>query len=172
LGYFEGATVRQLIEGAGGLGASADLKNAYVRRNDGSIEKVDLERLLVLRDFSADRPVVVGDSIVIPEKRRGVVVEGAVLHPGIVPFKPEFRATEYIDFAGGPAKDARGRSSYRLIGWDGHNKKLTDGSVIEPGDSILVPQRSFSRSEVVQLVLGGVGLLVTSATLVYLVVKP
>ena len=172
LEYFEGATARQLIEGAGGLGASADLKNAYIKRNSGAFEKLDLERVLVLRDFSADRPVQIGDSIVVPQKRRGVVVEGAVMHPGIIPYNPQFRVSEYVDTAGGPAKDARGRSSYQLITSDGHAKRLTDKVTIEPGDSILVPQRSFSRSEVVQLVMGGVGLLISSATLVYLVVKP
>lgn len=170
LAYFEGATVRQLIEGAGGLGASADLKNAYIRRSGGATENVDLERLLVLRDFSADRPVRIGDSIVVPQKRRGVIVEGAVMHPGIIPYNPAFGGSEYIDTAGGPSKDARGRSSYQLISSDGHARRLTDMLKIEPGDSILVPQRSFSRSEVVQLVMGGVGLLISSATLVYLVV--
>lgn len=172
LGYYEGATVRQLIEGAGGLGASADLKNAYIKHGSGPIEKLDLERLLVLRDFSADRAVQIGDSIVVPQKRRGVAVEGAVMHAGIVPFNPLFHVSEYVDTAGGPSKDARGTSSYRLISSDGHASRLTNKTTIEPGDSILVPHRSFSRSEVVQLVMGGVGLLISSATLVYLVVKP
>ena len=171
LAYFEGATARQLIEGAGGLGASADLKNAYIKRDSGAIEKLDLERVLVLRDFSADRPVQIGDSIVVPQKRRGVIIEGAVMHPGVVPYNPNFHAFEYVDTAGGPAKDARGRSSYRLVSSDGRAKSLTDRTLIEPGDSILVPQRSFSRSEVVQLVMGGVGLLISSATLL-LVLKP
>jgi len=128
-----------------------------------------LEKLLVLRDFSADRPVYIGDSIVVPQKRRGITVEGAVMHPGIIPFNPPFRGQEYIATAGGPAKNARAESAYRVVSADGSSRRLTGNVAIQPGDLIVVPERSFSRSEVVQLVLGGVGLLVSSVSLALLV---
>ena len=136
LSYYEGATVGHLIDGAGGLGASADLKGAYIKRKDGSVDKVDLEKLLVMRDFSADRSVAIGDSIIVPQKRRSVLVEGAVMHPGPIAYNPAFGGQEYIATAGGAAKNARGESNYRLVSSTGQSRKLTGRTAVEPGDSI------------------------------------
>jgi protein involved in polysaccharide export with SLBB domain len=167
--YFEGATVRAVVEGTGGFGASSDLKASYVKHENGEITYVDLERVLVLRDFSADRNVEIGDTVVIPQKRRAVTVDGAVFHSGIYPYKPEFHLSEYLAVAGGVTKNAMSPGNFRLVTSAGKTIRLSNSTRIEPGDSITIPERTFSRSEVVQLVMGGVGLLISAVSLAVLV---
>lgn len=169
--FVGGSTVRTILEGAGTIGSSADLKRAYVRKSGGRLVQVDLEALLMRRDFSVDRPVEVGDTIVIPQRRYAVAVEGAVMRPALYPFNPLFSGEQYVATAGGPKQNARGAGAYKLIGSDGQTKPLRKASSINPGDTILVPERAFSRAEVVQLVVGGVGLLVSAFSLVYLVTR-
>ena len=169
--FYNGATAGRLVEQIGGIGGSADLSAAYIRRNDGATLRVDLETVLVRRDFSADRPVAIGDTVVIPQKRRGIAVEGAVLHASIYPYNPDFRAGQYVAVAGGPRSSARPTGDYRVISAAGRERKFNVELGLNPGDTIVIPERSFTRSEVVQLVLGGVGLAVSMFTLVYLVVK-
>lgn len=169
--FVQGATVRTVLEEAGGVGASADLSGAYIRKPDGKTVAVDLEALLMRRDFSADRPVDVGDTIVVPQKRRGVAVQGSVMTPNIYPYNPQFRGAEYIAVAGGTKQNAKERSSFRVVSSDGKVTSFSDQLLIQPGDTIVVPERTFSRAEVVQLVIGGAALLVSSASLIFLIAR-
>lgn len=174
LPFVEGATVRSVMETIGPVGSSADLKSAYIRKGNGKIVPVDMEALLTQRDFTADRPLEMGDTLTIPQKRRSVAVEGAVLRPGLYPYNPQFGASEYLTVAGGPSKNARGEGTFRLITSKGRESSLTRALKIDPGDTISVPERTFSRAEVVQLVLTGLGLVVSSIsafTLVYVLTK-
>jgi protein involved in polysaccharide export with SLBB domain len=169
--FVEGMTVRTLLEMSGPVATSADLKHAFIRHPDSEVTYVDIEALLVHRDFSADRPIGRGDALVIPQRRLSVSLEGALLHPGVVPLNPAFRAAEYVALAGGARKDASGRGSYRIIGPNGHLKKYKDDMKLEPGDVLVVPERTFSTSEVVTLIMGGAGILLSGFTLVYLVTR-
>jgi polysaccharide export outer membrane protein len=171
LPYFVGATVRSLIEGAGEVGASADLANSYIRKENGSIIPVDLEALLVRRDFTADHPVEVGDTIVVPQKRHSIVVEGAALRPGVYPFNPRFTAQDYVGISGGPNKNAQPPGTYRVISPSGSVANWSPDLKLEPGDTVLIPERSFSRAEVVGLVLSGAGLLLTSVSVLFFALR-
>lgn len=171
LPFVEGQTMRSILEGNGALGASADLNGAYIKRASGEVEHVDLEALIVRRDFSADRPIRLGDTVVIPQRRRGVVVEGAIYKPGIYPYNPNFSAGQYIDVAGGPSRMAQSGSRFRLVSPDGHVRTTKRGGAIEPGDTLVLPERTFSSGEVVSLVMGGVGLLLSGVAVVVLVVR-
>jgi polysaccharide biosynthesis/export protein len=167
LTYADGDTVRSLIERAGGVTVAADLENAYIKRDGQALETIDLERLLVRRDFAADRPVTVGDTIVVPFKRRSVLVEGAVVRAGTFQFNPRFGVREYVESAGGATRFARSSGDIRVIGADGRGRRYAPGVVVQPGDTIVVPERNFSRSEVVQLVMSGAGLVLSSVALGY-----
>lgn len=164
-----GSTVRTVLEEAGPLGASADLKGSYIRKANGSTVRVDLEALLMRREFAADRPVDIGDTIVVPQKRRGIAVEGAVFRPMVYPFNPQFHGAEYIAVAGGPKQNAQGRSDFRVIDSEGRVKRFSDKLTLEPGDTIMVPERTFSRAEIVSLVLAAAGMAISAASLIYLV---
>ncbi|MEO8844857.1 MAG: polysaccharide biosynthesis/export family protein, partial [Kofleriaceae bacterium] len=81
LPFIEGDTVRSMIERAGGIRASGDLARSYISRPkaDGPAEviPVDLDALLVRRDFKADKKIAMGDTLVIPPAQFSVLVEGA-----------------------------------------------------------------------------------------------
>ena len=160
-------SVRRLAYFEGAHRSSADRRRRRARRVGRPEErlsssaataawmKVDLEKLLVLRDFSADRSVEYRRFDRRPAKaprrrrrRRGDAprprsVQSVFQRPGI--HRHRRRAGQ---------ERAAGEHAIALVSADGTRAKLTDGIKIEPGDSILVPERSFSRSEVVQFGLG------------------
>jgi protein involved in polysaccharide export with SLBB domain len=171
LPFVEGDTVRSVLDRGGEIGPAGDLSGAYILRANGSLVHVDLERLLVHRDFSADCPIELGDTLVVPFKRRSVLVQGAVMRPGAVQFNPQFGISEYVASAGGPNRFASSASDYKHITQSG--KILANGAnlTIQPGDTIVVPERTFSRAEITQLVMGGAALVVSSIALVLTAVK-
>jgi polysaccharide biosynthesis/export protein len=158
--FVHGDSVRTLIERVGGVGPLADLSGSYVLRQGNPIP-LDLNALLVLRDRKSDRPVELGDSVVVPFKRRTILVEGAVFTPGLYPYNPTFGIQQYLALAGGPNRFARSLSSVRVVTPDGKTKKYTSELKVEPGSSLVVPERSFSRSEVVQILLGAAGIILS-----------
>lgn len=162
LPFVEHDTVRSLLERAGGVNASADLKGSYIIRENGERVAVDLEGLLVLRDFSRDLPVHIGDAIVVPYKRRSVIVEGAVSRPNAYPFNPQFSVLDYVSIAGGKTRFAQGIETIRLVSPSGKTVEFSPAMQVGPGDTIMVPEREFTRGEIVQLILAGAGLLVSS----------
>jgi protein involved in polysaccharide export with SLBB domain len=167
LPYVEGDTVRSLIERAGGVTVAADLQNAYVRHDGEAIHVIDLEALLIRRDFHADRRVRVGDSIVVPFKRRSVLVDGAVVRAGSFQFNPRFGVREYLASAGGTTRNAQDDDEIRLVGADGKMRSFSEDLKVRPGDTIVVPERMFSRAEIVQLVMSGAGLILSGAALAF-----
>ena len=165
LPYVLGDSVRTLIERVGGVGPLADLTGAYLLRN-GTVLPIDLYKLVMLRDFQADRPVELGDTLVVPFKRRNILVEGAVFAPGPYPYNPSFGIEQYLSLAGGRNRFAQDLSDVKLVSPDGSMKGYVPGLKVEAGASLVVPERSFSRSEVVQIVLGAAGILLSGVAVV------
>jgi protein involved in polysaccharide export with SLBB domain len=171
LPYYDGVTVRALIEQTGGLGVSADLQRAYISRKSGVVDPIDLDALLIRRDFSADKPVEVGDTVVVPQRRLGVAVQGAVVTPGVYPHHDRFTVREYLAIAGGPSKQAQGVSNFRIVTPDGKTKKAVPDLRLHNGDTVYVPERAFSRGEIVQLVIGSASLVLGTISVGVLVLR-
>lgn len=169
--YIEGDTVRTLIERAGGLTAAGDLTQAYIERPTASGTpqriSIDLDALLVRRDFRQDKPVRVGDQIVIPTARRSVLVEGAVSRSGSYEFNPRFGISEYIARAGGRTRVALDLKDAQLVRPSGVVIPYRRDAVVAPGDTILVPERTFTRAEIVQIIVGIAALAVSAAAVGY-----
>lgn len=169
LPYVEGDTVRSLIERAGGIEAPGDLQRSYVSRPQKGkpplIIPLDLDALLVRRDFTADKPVRMGDTIVVPPMRRSIVVEGAVTRSGVYNYNPRFTVTEYIAQAGGRTRGARDLDEVKLVDTEGTTRSYRAGLRPSPGDAILVPERNFSRAEVVQIFIATAGLVLSGVAL-------
>jgi polysaccharide biosynthesis/export protein len=170
LPYIDGDTVRSLIERAGGIKAPGDLKRSYISRPRANqrpeLIAVDLDALLIRRDFKADQSIAIGDTIVVPQMRHSVLVEGAVARPGFYGFNPSFGLSEYVAQAGGRTRTAKDLDDAKLVEPDGKIRDA-EGAHISPGDSILVPERNWTRSELVQLFFAGAGLLISTVALVY-----
>jgi polysaccharide biosynthesis/export protein len=164
--FIEGDTVRTLIERAGGITAAGDMARAYIERPmaGGEPQRIplDLEALLVRRDFREDKPVQVGDQIVIPTVRRSVLVEGAVSRAGSYEFNPRFGISEYISHAGGRTRTARDLTDIKVIHPSGVVVPYRRDAVVSPGDTIVVPERSFTRPEIAQIAVATATLLVSA----------
>jgi len=165
LPYAQGETVRTLLERVGGVGPLADMKGAYILRNNQAIP-VDLYALVMMRDLKADKAVELGDTVVIPFKRPSVLIEGAVFKPGPYPFNPTYGVEQYLALAGGPNRFAQSIDSVYLVTPNGEMKEFQPDLKVEPGASLVVPERNFSRSEVVAIILAGAGLLLSAATII------
>lgn len=165
--YQEGDTVRSLIERAGGVGPGADLKASYIIRpgsSDGLIP-LDLEALIIRRDFTADRSVQIQDTIMIPYKRHSIAVEGAIMRPGVYQFNPQFTLLDYVATAGGPSKMAQSQKNFSVVTPSGKIRRIGENPQLSPGDTIVVPERTFSHSEIVQIVLSVASVVISSVAL-------
>jgi protein involved in polysaccharide export with SLBB domain len=165
LPYVEGDTVRSMIERAGGIRSTGDLARSYISRPQPNgppkLIAVDLQALLVKRDFSADRRIQLNDIIVVPTLQYGVLVEGAVMKTGIVEYNPRFGVQQYLSRAGGRSRTARDLDDVKVVDPNGHVREYRDNLVVQPGDSIVVPERTFSRAEIAQLSVALAGLLLS-----------
>jgi protein involved in polysaccharide export with SLBB domain len=164
LPFAQGDTVRSILERVGGPGPLADLKGSYILRQ-GQVVPVNLYAIVMLRDFGADVKVELGDTIVLPFRRTNILVEGAVFKPGSYPYNPTFGVNQYLSLAGGPNRFAKGLDDVYLVTPTGELKEFSPNLTVEPGASLVVPERDFSRSEVVALILAGAGLLLSAATI-------
>jgi protein involved in polysaccharide export with SLBB domain len=165
LPFVKGDTVRTLLERVGGVGPLADLKGSYVLRRGQSVP-VDLHALVMLRDLTADRAIELGDVLVVPFMRRSILVEGAVFAPGAYPYNPNYGVQQYLSLAGGLNRFARPLSDVKLVTPNGETKEFTSELKVEPGSSLVVPERNFSRAEVVQIALGIATVLVSGVAVV------
>jgi protein involved in polysaccharide export with SLBB domain len=169
LPFIEGDTVLSLIDRAGGIKAPGDLSRAYITRagKDGAVKMtpVDLDALLVRRDFRADKPIEMGDTIVVPPMRHSIVVEGAVTRSGLYTYNPTFGVPEYLAMAGGRTSRARDMDEVKLVEPNGKTQAYRTGMRLNPGDAILVPERNFTRAEVVQLSIAGAGVVLSAVAL-------
>jgi protein involved in polysaccharide export with SLBB domain len=165
LPFVDGDTVMSLLQRAGGIKAPGDLRRSYISRpRPGATPELlplNLDALLVRRDFTADKKIAMGDTIVIPPMQYGVMVEGAVGRSGLYTYNPGFTIPEYIAHAGGRTRTARDLDEVKLIDVNGATHDYKTGMKPSPGDAILVPERNFSRGEVAQLILAGAGLVLT-----------
>jgi protein involved in polysaccharide export with SLBB domain len=92
------------------------------------------------------------------------MVEGAVVRPGVYQFNPRLHVRDYIALAGGPSKMAQDSDTYRLVSALGKTELISDKTVVQPGDTLVVPERHFSRAEVTQIVISSVALAVMTAS--------
>jgi protein involved in polysaccharide export with SLBB domain len=168
LAYVEGDTVYSLLQRAGGIRTIGDLRQAYVSHPTKSTPEliaVDLEALLNRRDFSADKPIGVGDTIIVPPMQYSVHVDGAVAKAGPYAFNPTFGISEYIARAGGRTRTARDLRDVKIIDMSGVTHNFSSRLKPSPGDLILVPERNFSRAEVAQLILAGAGIVLSGVAI-------
>ena len=121
---------------------------------------IKLAHLRLLKNSEYDIELKQGDSLFIPEKNSAVNVLGAVMSRGSFVFSERFDYRDYIEMAGGYTKYADEDNVYVLRA-DGTAMKLSGGFLnwnssrsrwelsafsgdrkkIEPGDSIVVPEK-------------------------------
>ena len=144
LEYREGDLLSEAIMRAGGLRETADLSGSYILRKEtassDSIIAVDLHKLFILGDPSADVPLQKGDIVEIPMEARRVYVLGYVTDPGPVPYQANLTANDYVGIAGGYSETGSARG-WKVIDAEGEKMKIKPDDIIRPGETVVVPER-------------------------------
>jgi polysaccharide export outer membrane protein len=102
---------------------------------------------------SVDVQVRAGDEIYIPKKPNIVIVDGSVYNPTAITFKPGRNAEWYLQQAGGPTQMANKKAVF-VVRADGSvaggQGGMFSGGVekaeMQPGDMVVVPEKTFSIS--------------------------
>jgi polysaccharide export outer membrane protein len=168
-----GWTVMDVMAVAGGLTPRAAPRRAtLIRRGTGQTINLDLEKLLLRGDRTADVTVEPGDIIMVPVLQNRVLMLGAIRSPGAYDLDEDARFLDAIARAGGPA-DRAGTNNIGVIreGPDGRPTVITinlnsivrgdmSGNIpIRNGDVIFVPQGPLVRWQEVLSWLAGLGLI-------------
>lgn len=149
----DGSTVAEVVAVAGGATSSAALSNALILRKAATIP-LDLQRLLIDGDPSANITLEPGDVIIVPETKNRIVIMGAVGRPGPYLFRPGDRLIDVLSAAGGPTQQAA-ISDIGVIRQAGQKRAVTqvdldkfykDGDpgqnvALQAGDIVYVPPR-------------------------------
>ncbi|MBN2092432.1 SLBB domain-containing protein [candidate division KSB1 bacterium] len=110
------------------------------REKAGSLG-IDFIRLFLLKDKSADVPLLDRDEINIPTVGRTIAVSGQVVRPGLITFVSGQTFRYYVEKAGGYSWNAR-KSHIRVIrSQTGEWLKPNGDTEIYLGDTIFVPER-------------------------------
>ncbi|HPQ70153.1 MAG TPA: SLBB domain-containing protein [bacterium] len=140
----EGEKVYDVLQKTGGVTPWADLTNCYIERSvagqaEPRIINIDLNKMLIARDFTDNIPLMPGDILNIPSKIDRVFVIGEVAVRGSQEYLANHPAHEYVGRAGGPTARA---SMWRakVIRRNGTELDYDPQMVIQPGDTILVPE--------------------------------
>lgn len=95
-----------------------------------------------------------GDNpLFLPSYEERVFVLGAVENAGPYAFSPYYNIRQYLTLAGGTTKLAK-LKKIRVITVDGKTIKAANNTKVNPGDTIVVPEKYMSPENVVSLVLG------------------
>lgn len=101
----------------------------------------DFEKLFQEKSNEHDLALKSGDVINIPPKSMVVNVSGSVINPGLVPYAPEKDYKYYVDRAGGYSWKARKERITVIKGQTGERMKPSRKRKIDPGDTILIPEK-------------------------------
>lgn len=122
------------------FGATSDLKNAYIIRDEEQIP-IDLFDYLYDVSFYSEDEVQPYDILVIPFKQYFVSVSGAVYKPGRYPYIPDRTYDYYIGLAGGFNRSQNAHDA--VVIRDMNGKKLSKKDFITPESNIEAKTNSF-----------------------------
>ncbi len=101
----------------------------------------DFEKLFGQKLEAYDVTLKDGDLIRVPPRSMVVNVSGSVINPGLVPYEPDKDYRYYVDRAGGFSWKARKNKILIVKGQTGERAKPSKRRSIDPGDTILIPEK-------------------------------
>lgn len=169
----KGWTVMEVMAVAGGVTPRAALRQAsIIRRGTGQTIALDLDRLLLKGDRSANAAVEPGDIIMVPTLQNRVLVLGSVRGPGAYDLDDDARLLDALARAGGAADRAatnnigviRNGPNDRPVVTTVDMEKIVkgDGSqnlLLQNGDIVFVPASALVRWTDILAWLSGLSLI-------------
>ena len=101
----------------------------------------DFEKLFGQNLEAYDVTLKDGDLIRVPPRSMVVNVSGSVINPGLVPYEPGKDYRYYVDRAGGFSWKARKNKILIVKGQTGERARPSKRRDIDPGDTILIPEK-------------------------------
>ncbi len=152
----ENETLKDFLLRVDAFNKRADLQYAYIERKTDSNNGVEIipifKYLDNLGNGHSDLYLQDGDVIMIPQRHEEVYVIGAVRNPGHYAFYPKLRSRDYVGFAGGTER-AVSLSKIKVIRKNSKEQLRGPDLLLEPGDTVIVPQRvEFGLREITTLV--------------------
>lgn len=136
-------TVTQALQIAGGVDTVGSLRKIQVKRGGQVVQNVDLYKMLIWGDTSQDIRLRAGDTIFIPAKGTGVIIDGLVKRPAIYELSGTAALSKVMEVAGGLKAEALREVSLTRRGQDGvqvFNLNLANGHdsgfMVRDGDHI------------------------------------
>ena len=107
------------------------------------------------KKFDYNLPQLPGDNALFyPSFEERVFVVGAVPNPGPYPYSLYFDVRQYLTMAGGTTKLAKRVSRWRLISSTGEKQRAGFDTKVNPGDTIIIPEKYLPPESILSLVLG------------------
>ena len=168
----ENETVQSFLLRVDAYNRRADLTNAYIQRqtvSNGGSETIPIFPYLENRGNShAELYLQDGDVIMVPKRNEEVYVIGAVRSAGPYAYYPNLTAIDYIGFAGSTERAVK-PSKVQLIRNNSEKPLNAKGLIIEPGDTVYVPQKStFGLRDITTLIVTVTQVLITMKALNFL----
>lgn len=171
LSFSEGLTLDSAIRNAGGVAASADPEAVQLDRQGSESMMLSLQRHAAFKLQPGDRIVVN-----LKTDLSYVQVDGEVMRPGAVVFRPGIRLSDAIMAVGGPTTRAKVDKVrlYRMIEGrqvasehdaNGIFRGMTADVMLKPGDRITVPSARSGKGS------GGLVRTAVGAVLLYLILS-
>jgi len=165
----ENETVQSFLLRVDAYNRRADLTNAYIQRqtvSNGGVETIPIFPYLQNRgNDHAELYLQDGDVIMVPLRNEEVYVIGAVRSAGPYAYYPNLTAVDYMGFAGSTERAAK-LSKVQLIRNNSEKPLKAKGLIIEPGDTVYVPQKStYGFREITTLVISITNVLLTMKAL-------
>ncbi len=139
---YQGIDQKQVIE----VDDDASQMKSFMLR-DGDVVVVE-HKFLTKHSFDYNLKKLPNDNIFYPAYENKVFVIGAVRGPGAFPFNQYYNLRQYLTLAGGTTTMAK-RGKISVVTIEGKNYKAKNGEydgVINPGDTIVVPEKSIPTS--------------------------
>ncbi|MBI2082705.1 MAG: SLBB domain-containing protein [Deltaproteobacteria bacterium] len=135
-----------------------EVENVPENREKFEIENADVvvipHILTEDKKFDYNLANLPGDNALFyPSYEERIFVLGAVGVPGPYPYSPYYGTRQYLTLAGGLTKLAK-RRKIVVLTTDGRRIKAKDDTSINPGDSIIVPEKYMAPESLLSLVLG------------------
>lgn len=148
----------KVIRYTGGNKKLIDVENTEESKRAFIVENSDVivapNFLIKDKKFDYNLPYLPGDGeLFIPSFDNRVYVLGAVFQPGPKSFAPYYGVRQYLTLAGGTTKLAKSRR-VRVVRVDGKSVKAKSDTIINPGDTIVVPEKYLPPEGLLSLVLG------------------
>lgn len=152
-----GTNILSLLHAAGGISEKGSYRKILHKRNNKTIQEIDLYDVLINGNLLFKSPLRSGDAVVIGAPEKIVTISGGINYPAIYQLKKEENLADLINYAQGLASSALDKIKIFQASGSVNNisKESIDLTSLENGDSIVIPLFAPGKVETYTVTLKG-----------------